>query len=31
MRDRGRIALGLGVVLALAAFPLWQGLAAGRP
>jgi cytochrome c len=30
MRDRGRIALGFGVVLALVAFPLWQGLAAGR-
>jgi hypothetical protein len=31
MRDRGRIATGLAVFLALAAFPLWRALGSGRP
>jgi hypothetical protein len=30
MRDRGRIALGLGAFLALAAYPLWHALGSGR-
>jgi hypothetical protein len=30
MRDRGRIALGLGVFLALAAYPVWHAVGAPR-